>query len=203
MQKSYNGHISKTDRSLIKHQKPCVIWMTGLSGAGKSSIANELEIALHQRSLHTYILDGDSIRQGLNKDLNYQDRERQENIRRISELSKLMLDAGLIVITACISPFQKDRDEARNRIPHDEFIEVFVDTPIALCEQRDPKGLYQKARAGHIKNFTGISSPYEPPKTPEIHLKAYDKTPHQAAQEIIEYLVKTERLFIGLTQVKV
>jgi len=153
--------ISKNERALIKNQKPCIVWFTGLSGSGKSTIANAVEAKLVELQKHTYLLDGDNIRMGLNKGLSFSDEDRVENIRRIGEVAKLFVDSGLIVLTAFISPFQKERDSVRKLVEKDEFIEVFVDTPLEVCEQRDPKGLYKKAREGAIPNFTGISSPYE------------------------------------------
>ena len=160
--------LTRQDRERIKGHTGRVIWLTGLSGSGKSTLANALEQALHQQGRHTYILDGDNIRQGLSKDLGFSDADRVENIRRIAEVAKLMMDAGLIVMTAFISPFRQEREMARELIGAEHFIEVFVDTPLAQCEARDPKGLYKKARAGLIPNMTGINSPYEPPLAPQI-----------------------------------
>jgi adenylylsulfate kinase len=165
----------------------CVLWYTGLSGSGKSTIANAVDRLLFDRCCNTYVLDGDNVRHGLNRDLGFDDVSRVENIRRISEVSRLMLDAGLIVGTAFISPFIADRAQARTLIGK-HFIEVFIDTPLAECEKRDPKGLYQKARAGEIKHFTGISSPYEPPQAPEIHLRTAELSIEQAAQQVLLYL---------------
>lgn len=158
-----NNKLSRLEREKLKNQKGTVIWLTGLSGAGKSTLANELENKLHQLGKHTYILDGDNLRLGLNKDLGFSKEDRVENIRRVAEVSRLMLDAGLIVITAFISPYREDRKMAKDLIGAKNFIEVFVDTPIEICEERDPKGLYKRARAGEILNMTGINSPYEPP----------------------------------------
>ena len=160
--------ITRKDREALKAQQGKVIWFTGLSGSGKSTLANALEHVLHQAGKHTYILDGDNIRQGLNKDLGFSDADRVENIRRIAEVARLMADAGLIVITAFISPFKKEREMARNLIGSEHFLEVYVSTSLAVCEERDPKGLYKKARAGQIPEFTGISSPYEAPLNPEL-----------------------------------
>ncbi len=162
--------ISRSARAALKGQQPRVIWLTGLSGSGKSTIANFLERKLHEQGAHTMLLDGDNVRLGLSKDLGFTAADRVENIRRIGEVSRLMSDAGLIVITAFISPYQSDRDLARALLPDGEFLEVFVDAPLALCEERDPKGLYRKARQGLIPNFTGINAPYEPPETPELRL---------------------------------
>ena len=163
-------NITKPEREKLNGHKGKVIWFTGLSGSGKSTLANELEIALHQQGQHTYLLDGDNIRQGLNKDLGFTEADRVENIRRIAEVAKLMMDAGLIVMTAFISPFKREREMARELIGKDNFIEVFVNTPIQVCEERDPKGLYKKAREGKLPNFSGISSPYEPPENPNIEI---------------------------------
>jgi len=160
--------ITREDRQRLNGHAGKVIWFTGLSGSGKSTIANALEKELHAQGKRTYILDGDNVRQGLNKDLGFTDADRIENIRRVAEVAKLMMDAGLIVMTAFISPFRAERDMARQLIGEENFIEVFVDTPLAVCEQRDPKGLYKKARAGQLPNLTGIGSPYEPPVRPEI-----------------------------------
>lgn len=160
--------ITRQDREALKAQQGKVIWFTGLSGSGKSTLANALEHALYQAGKHTYILDGDNVRHGLNKDLGFSDADRIENIRRIAEVARLMADAGLIVITAFISPFKKDRELARDLIGTDHFFDVYVNTPLAVCEQRDPKGLYQKARRGEVVHMTGISSPYEAPEHPRF-----------------------------------
>ena len=162
--------LSRQDRETLKGHSGKVIWFTGLSGSGKSTLANALEQALHQAGKHTYILDGDNIRSGLCSDLGFSDADRVENIRRIAEVAKLMMDAGLIVMTAFISPFRSDRDMARNLIGPEHFVEVYVNTPLAVCETRDPKGLYKKARAGLISNMTGINSAYEAPEAPELSI---------------------------------
>ena len=164
--------VTKDTRSTLKNQKPAVLWFTGLSGAGKSTIAGALEIKLAELGYHTYLLDGDNVRHGLCQDLGFSDHDRQENIRRIGELSKLMADAGLIVLSAFISPHRVDRQMVRELLPEDEFLEVFVNTSLDECEKRDPKGLYKKVRAGEIKHFTGIDSEYESPLNPEIDLPA-------------------------------
>jgi len=183
-------HVSKEARSAIKEQKPCILWFTGLSGSGKSTIANAVESKLLELNKHTYLLDGDNIRMGLNKGLTFTDEDRIENIRRIGEVSKLFVNAGTIVLTAFISPFQRERDMVRNLVEEGEFIEIFIDTPLKVCESRDPKGLYQKAREGKIPNFTGISSPYEVPRKAEIHIKT-DKLPiDRSVNIIIDYLKK-------------
>ena len=184
----HNTSIGKKERSSIKAQKPCVLWLTGLSGSGKSSLANAVEKKLFEKGYHTYLLDGDNVRMGLNKDLSFDEASRNENIRRIAELCKLFVDSGLIVLRAFISPFKKDRDMARALLDEGEFIEIFVDTPLELCEKRDVKGLYKKARNGEIKNFTGISSPYEKPLNAEIHIKDYDFD--ENVELILRYLEK-------------
>ena len=184
----HDHNVSKEGRSSIKQQKPCILWFTGLSGSGKSTIANALESKLLELNKHTYLLDGDNIRMGLTKGLGFSDEDRIENIRRIGEVSKLFVDAGTIVLTAFISPFQKERDAVRSLVEEGEFIEVFIDTPLEVCESRDPKGLYKKARKGEIPNFTGISSPYEAPKKPEIHIKNDKISIEDVTQQIIDYL---------------
>ncbi len=163
--------VNKQARAEQKGQKPAVLWFTGLSGSGKSTIANLVERALFAEGRHTYLLDGDNVRHGLNRDLGFTDADRVENIRRVGEAAKLFVDAGLIVLVSFISPFRSERRMAREMVGEGEFIEVFVDTPIEVCMQRDPKGLYEKAKAGEIKNFTGIDSPYEAPETAELTLK--------------------------------
>lgn len=160
--------VSAGERQRLMGQKPKLIWFTGLSGSGKSTLAVQLEAALHAQGFKTYLLDGDNIRSGLNKDLSFSDDARVENIRRISEVCKLFLDAGVVLLSAFISPFQADREQVRNIVGGENYIEVFVDTPLEVCEQRDVKGLYKKARAGEIPNFTGISSPYENPLHPDV-----------------------------------
>ena len=177
--------VDKGARARLKGQRPCVIWLTGLSGAGKSTIANLVEKRLHAMGRHTYILDGDNVRHGLAKDLGFNDEDRVENIRRLAEVAKLMVDAGLIVLTAFISPFRAERRMARDLLRADEFVEVFVDTPLDVAEQRDPKGLYKKARRGEIKNFTGIDSPYEAPEAPEIRIETAAESADRAAERII------------------
>ncbi|SFV52801.1 Adenylylsulfate kinase [hydrothermal vent metagenome] len=184
----HEHHVSKLQRAEIKEQKPCILWFTGLSGSGKSTLANAVELKLNELRKHTYLLDGDNIRMGLNKGLGFSDEDRIENIRRIGEVAKLFVDSGLIVLTAFISPFQEERDKVRSLVENSEFIEVFIDTPLEVCESRDPKGLYKKARNGEIASFTGISSPYEAPKNPEIHIRN-DKTSIEACVEsVIAYL---------------
>jgi adenylyl-sulfate kinase len=165
-----------------------VLWLTGLSGAGKSTVANELEENLHKMGVHTYLLDGDNVRHGLCKDLGFSDADRVENIRRIGEVAKLFADSGIMVITAFISPFKKDREMVRTILPEGEFIEIFVDAPLEVCEQRDPKALYKKARKGEIKSFTGIDSPYEAPDKPEVHLRTNVNTVSECVQKILKHL---------------
>lgn len=183
----HQGAVTPSERRAMNGHNPCVLWYTGLSGSGKSTIANAVDRLLFDRSCNTYVLDGDNVRHGLNCDLGFDDASRVENIRRISEVSRLMLDAGLIVGTAFISPFIADREQARALIGR-HFIEVFIDAPLSECEKRDPKGLYQKARSGEIKHFTGISSPYEAPLHPEIHLRTTELSVAEAAQQVMLYL---------------
>lgn len=180
--------IDKSARAGLKHQKPCVLWFTGLSGSGKSTIANLVDKRLLDLGRHTYVLDGDNIRHGINKDLGFTDVDRVENIRRVGETAKLMVDAGLIVIVSFISPFISERRLARSLLEEDEFIEIFVNTPLAVCEQRDRKGLYKKARRGEIKNFTGIDSRYEAPEHAEMEIKTMECTAEEAAMQIVDYL---------------
>ncbi|ATC92998.1 adenylyl-sulfate kinase [Pseudoalteromonas tunicata] len=180
--------VSKQDRSEQKQHRPCIIWFTGFSGSGKSTVAGALEHALHQAGVHTYLLDGDNVRHGLCKDLAFSDSDRQENIRRVGEVAKLMLDAGLVVLTAFISPFAAERKMVRDLVAEGEFIEVFLDTPLAVCEQRDPKGLYVKARAGEIKHFTGIDSEYQIPANPEIVLDTSKNQLSDSVAQLVSYL---------------
>ncbi|RHW75296.1 adenylyl-sulfate kinase [Colwellia sp. RSH04] len=186
----HDQQVTKQQRASLKSQKPCLLWYTGLSGSGKSTVANAVDALLFQRACHSYLLDGDNVRHGLNGDLGFTDEARIENIRRISEVAKLFLDAGIIVSTAFISPFASDRAMAKEKLEQGEFIEVFIDTPIAVCEQRDPKGLYKKARAGEIKDFTGIDSTYDVPVSPQIHVKTAEKSIEACAQQIVNYLIE-------------
>jgi bifunctional enzyme CysN/CysC len=186
--------VSREQRANQKGQQPCILWLTGLSGAGKSTVANALEQMLHLRGHHSYLLDGDNVRHGLNKDLDFTDAGRVENIRRIGEVAKLFVDAGLIVVTAFISPFRSDRELVRKLVNEGEFVEIHVSTPIEVCEQRDPKGLYAKARTGSIKNFTGVSSPYEAPENPELNLDTSQLSVQESVARIISYLEATGRL---------
>jgi len=182
--------VDKSARASMKGQKPCVVWFTGLSGSGKSTIANIVEKKLAALGHHTYLLDGDNVRHGLNKDLGFTDADRVENIRRIGEVASLMADSGLIVLTAFISPFRSERALARSLVANGEFIETFVETPLSVAEERDPKGLYKKARRGELKNFTGIDSPYEAPESPEILVDTGSMSAEQAAERIVAELRK-------------
>jgi len=182
----HNHEVTKEQRAKIKNQKPCILWFTGLSGSGKSTIANAVEIELNRLNKHTYLLDGDNIRLGLNRGLSFSDEDRIENIRRIGEVSKLFVDSGTIVLTAFISPFIKDRYIVKDLVEDNEFIEIFVDTPLEICESRDPKGLYKKARRGDISNFTGISSPYEKPTNANIILQ--NTNINDSVKTVLDYL---------------
>jgi len=204
LRRSQNIHwqavdISKQSRAAHKGQRPCVLWFTGLSAAGKSTIANLVERMLHANGFHTYLLDGDNVRHGLNKDLGFTAEDRVENIRRVAEVAKLMVDAGLIVLVAFISPFRSERRMARQLVQDNEFLEVFVDAPLAVVEKRDPKGLYRKARRGELKNFTGIDSPYEPPEHAEIRIDTTEGTPEIAAELVISVLRQRSILGSGPT----
>ncbi len=170
-------------------QRATLIWFTGLSGSGKSTLAVQLEAQLHELRYKTYLLDGDNIRAGLNKDLSFSDDGRIENIRRIGEVSKLMLDAGMVVLSAFISPFQADRDQVKEIVGAENFIEVFVDAPLEVCEQRDVKGLYKKARAGEVKNFTGIDSPYEPPSAPDVVIRTGELTVEESISQLMNLIL--------------
>ncbi|MGM1054041.1 MAG: sulfate adenylyltransferase subunit CysN [Pseudomonadota bacterium] len=193
LRRSQNIHMQHVDidkqaRALTKNQKPAVLWLTGLSGAGKSTIANRVEKKLHAAGQHTYLLDGDNVRHGLNRDLGFTDADRVENIRRVGEVARLMVDAGLIVLTAFISPFRSERQLARDLVEEGEFIEIFIDTPLEVAEERDTKGLYKKARRGELKNFTGIDSAYEAPQAPDLHIRTTELSSDEAADAIIELL---------------
>ena len=192
-QKATNVHwhehrVDASDRKTAKGQKSAVLWFTGLSGSGKSTIANTVDHKLHEMGKHTYLLDGDNIRMGLNKNLGFSAEDRTENIRRIGEVSKLFSDAGLITLTAFISPYKDDRNAVRELLADGEFVEVLVDASLETCEERDPKGLYKKARAGEIKGFTGIDAPYEAPEKPELVLDSDKKGIDELADEVIAYL---------------
>jgi bifunctional enzyme CysN/CysC len=181
-----NLSVDRTARAIRKGQKPMCVWFTGLSGSGKSTLANLLDRRLYDAGRHTYILDGDNLRHGLNRDLGFTEADRAENVRRVAEVARLLVDAGLIVLVSFISPFRSERNFARSLFAPDEFVEVFVDTPLAECERRDPKGLYAKARRGDIPNFTGIGSPYEPPIEPEVHLDVQGHQPDDLVDRILQ-----------------
>ncbi|UFT98047.1 adenylyl-sulfate kinase [Radiobacillus kanasensis] len=185
----HESKVTKTDRRKLKKHYSVLLWFTGLSGSGKSTISVELEKALYELGVHTYRLDGDNVRHGLNKNLGFSPRDRTENIRRIGEVSKLMVDAGLITLAAFISPFREDRDQVRELFDPEEFIEIYVDSSLEVCEQRDPKGLYKKARSGEIKGFTGIDAPYEEPRSPELVIRTEDQSVQEAVQMILEYMI--------------
>lgn len=191
MQQKTSWHTHRVGRSHREHlngQRACLLWFTGLSGSGKSTIAGMVEEKLHTMGKRTYLLDGDNVRHGLNRDLGFSDQDRVENIRRVGEMSRLFVDAGMITLAAFISPFRVDRDAVRERMEADDFVEVFIDTPLATCEQRDPKGLYRRARDGQIRDFTGIDSPYEPPEAPELHIVNDSVAPDEAAAQVVRYL---------------
>ena len=181
--------LTESDRAKIKHQQPLCLWMTGLSGAGKSTLANALEEKLNALGKHTYILDGDNLRHGLNQDLGFSMEARNENVRRAAEVARLMVDAGLIVIVGLISPLKAERDHARSLFAKNQFKEIYLSTSLKVCEKRDVKGLYQKARAGKLKDFTGIDSPYEIPQSPEIKINTKDLTVDQAVEVIVKSIL--------------
>ena len=195
--------VDQQTRAAQKSQEPLVIWFTGLSASGKSTIAGALEQILTRQNYHTYLLDGDNVRHGLCKDLGFSDDDRKENIRRVGEVAKLGADAGLIVLAAFISPFRSDRRIVRDILPQTQFVEVFVDTPLAVCKQRDPKGLYEKAERGEIKQFTGIDSPYEPPETAEVYLEAGTQTVAESVNQLLEYLHHSGVLKAGYEPVSI
>lgn len=184
--------VTVEDREQLLNQKGCVVWFTGLSGSGKSTLANAVAHLLHERKHHTYVLDGDNVRHGLNKNLGFSPEDREENIRRVGEVAKLFVDAGTVVMTAFISPYRVDRDQARELISENRFVEVYVECPLDVCEERDPKGLYEKARSGEIKEFTGISAPYEAPNEPEVLVNTAELSIYDSAQMVISFLEKTQ-----------
>ncbi len=190
----YQLSVVKEERRRLNGHSSAIIWFTGLSASGKSTIARFLDRKLYKRGIHTYLLDGDNIRCGLNRDLGFDQLNREENIRRIGEVSKLFIDAGIIVITAFISPYREDRDKVRKLVENGEFIEIYVKCSLDICESRDPKGLYKKARKGELKNFTGITDPYEEPKKPEIIIDSGSETPENASDLIFSYLEKNHFL---------
>lgn len=189
--------IDQRQRSSIKGHRPLLVWFTGLSGSGKSTLANALERALFERKVHTYLLDGDNVRVGLNKNLSFSPEDRTENIRRIAEVAKLMLDAGLVVLASFVSPYREDRENVKRIVGYGNFVEIFVNTPIDECERRDVKGLYAKARAGEIKNFTGVSAPYEAPMVPDIEIDTTKVSVEEAAAVILEFIAKKDVKGIG------
>ncbi len=184
----HDGEVTVDDRGGLLHQRGCVIWLTGLSGSGKSTIARCLEALLVESGHLAYVLDGDNVRHGLNGDLGFSPEDRQENIRRLAEVAALFADAGVLTITAFISPYRHDRQQARQKVPAGRFVEVFIDTPLEICEQRDPKGLYAKARAGEIQQFTGIDAPYEAPEAPELSLPTKERPVDDCARAIMQHL---------------
>lgn len=193
----HRSSITKLDRQRLNGHKSCVLWFTGLSGSGKSTIANAVEEKLHELGVHTYLLDGDNVRHGLSKDLGFKKKDRVENIRRIGEVAKLFVDGGVIVLSAFISPYRADRQQVRSILPDEEFIEIFVNCPLDVCEQRDPKGLYKKARSGEIKNFTGINDPYEEPMNPEVVINSNVESIENAVEKIIQYLINNNIITIN------
>lgn len=182
------GEVDRDARAAAHGHRGAVLWFTGLSGSGKSTIGHRVERRLIDRGAFAYVLDGDNVRHGLNSDLGFSQEDRAENIRRIGEVARLFADAGALVVSAFISPYRRDRDRIRGLMGEGEFIEVFVDTPLEICEARDPKGLYKKARAGEISNFTGLDAPYEAPKNPEVHLQTANLTVDEAAQQVVRFL---------------
>ena len=194
--------VDQPTRAEQKNQRPLVIWFTGLSASGKSTIAGALEQILTHQGYHTYLLDGDNVRHGLCRDLGFSDGDRQENIRRVGEVAKLMADAGLISLAAFISPFRADREVVREIMPNGQFVEVFVDTPLAVCQERDPKGLYAKAQRGEIKQFTGIDSPYEAPEEPEVRIRAGELSVAESVNQLLAYLHEIGALHSGYRPVE-
>ena len=184
----HHSTITRDDRAQQRGHRSAILWFTGLSGAGKSTLANAVNVALFERGLACYVLDGDNVRHGLCKDLGFSDADREENIRRIGEVAKLFLDAGVVVLTAFVSPFQADRQRARDLVDAGDFLEIHCAADLAVCEERDTKGLYAKARAGEIKDFTGISSPYEAPETPELRVDTGGQSLEQSVEQVLTYL---------------
>jgi adenylylsulfate kinase len=195
--------VDQQTRAAQKSQEPLVIWFTGLSASGKSTIAGVLEQILTKQGYHTYLLDGDNVRHGLCKDLGFSDDDRKENIRRVGEVAKLATDAGLIVLAAFISPFRSDRRIVRDILPQNQFVEVFVDTPLEVCKQRDPKGLYEKAERGEIKQFTGIDSPYETPEAAEVYLDAETQSVAESVNQLLEFLYQSDVLKAGYAPISI
>ena len=190
----HNYQVTKSDRNKLNNHNSFLMWFTGLSGSGKSTIANLVELELHKKGIKTYVLDGDNIRKGINKDLTFAPEDRTENIRRIAEIANLMIDAGLVVLAAFVSPYKKDRENVKNIVKNSNFVEVFVNTSVEECERRDVKGLYKKARAGEIKNMTGISAPYEAPDHADVEIKTEEETVEEAVIKILEYLTPKLKL---------
>ena len=190
----HEGHVNRDERETLLRQKGALLWLTGLPSSGKSTIAYTVEHALVARNHLAYVLDGDNIRFGLNKNLGFSADDRAENIRRIGEVGKLFVDAGFLTLASFVSPYRQDRDEVRALMAEGDFIEIFIDTPVELCEERDPKGLYKKARAGEIPNFTGISDPYEPPENAEMIIETAGGTPEEAAKQIIGMLETKDKI---------
>ncbi len=186
----HHATVTRADRERLHQHKSAILWFTGLSGSGKSTLAHAVEDYLHKASCTTFVLDGDNVRHGLCSDLGFSDNDRVENIRRIGELAKLMVEAGIITLTAFISPFRSDRNAARNLVPHGDFLEIYCQCPIETCEQRDVKGLYKKARAGHIPHFTGIGSPYEAPEHPELIIDTHEQSLAESVDKVINLLVE-------------
>lgn len=186
----HHATITRADREVLHQHKSVIIWFTGLSGAGKSTLAHAVEDYLHKIGISTFVLDGDNVRHGLCSDLGFSDHDRVENIRRIGELAKLMTEAGIITLTAFISPFKSDRNTARKLVPHGDFLEIYCECPIETCEQRDVKGLYKKARAGEIPFFTGIGSPYEAPEQPELVVSTHKQTLNESVQSVVYLLIQ-------------
>lgn len=186
----HNFSITQKDRTALKKHEPLLIWFTGLSGSGKSTIANALEKALFIKGIHTYLLDGDNVRKGLNNNLSFTPEDRSENIRRIAEVANLMIDAGLVVLASFVSPYREDRENVKRIVGYENFVEVFVNTPIEECERRDVKGLYEKARAGEIKNFTGVNAPYEPPMAPDVEINTTMISVEEAVTLIMKFIKK-------------
>ena len=185
----HDHYISQADREKLNGHKGLLIWFTGLSGSGKSTVANLLERKLYEKGIHTFILDGDNIRSGLNSDLDFSSESRKENIRRIGEVSNLFVNNGTVALSAFISPFRSDRDQVRNIVGSDRYLEIFVDCPLEVCEERDVKGLYKKARAGEISNFTGISSPFEAPQNPDVHLRTDKESKEDCVTKIMDVIL--------------
>lgn len=187
----HNFNVTKKERSALKKHNSLLLWFTGLSGSGKSTIANAVEIALHDKGIHTYTLDGDNVRKGLNNNLSFSPEDRTENIRRIAEVANLMVDAGLVVLAAFVSPYLEDRENIKNIVGAENFVEVFINTPVEECERRDVKGLYAKARAGEIQNFTGINAPYEAPVSADIEIETTKVTVEEAVAKILKHIDST------------